>query len=100
MGKVFRFLVNGEGGGVCDSSRKKRETLSLEQKEVMNANERRRKESQRTSLYYKEAHKSQEIMEGNYSVSTLQLSPDNIGGMDEKCPFCKAFKFRKETGST
>ena len=49
---------------------------------------------------YKEAVRSQEILEGSYKVEDLLESPDSIGSMTNVCQDCRALKFSRETAST
>ena len=56
--------------------------------------------SQQTAVYYKEALRSKEIMEGCHVVKDLSNSEDSIGRMEFECQHCSAKKFKKETPTT
>ena len=60
----------------------------------------RQRQKARTKVNYKEAQKSQEILDGSYVVNDLKNTDDNIGDMDIVCQYCSALKFKKETSST
>ena len=60
----------------------------------------RQRQKARTKVSYKEAQKSQEILDGSYVVNDLKNTDDNIGDMDNVCQYCNALKFKKETTST
>ena len=59
-----------------------------------------RKSMKRTSVEYKEALRSDEILEGSYKVPDLKDTPDSIGSMEVVCQYCSALKFKKETASS
>ena len=66
----------------------------------MNLKECYRKSKERTSVVYKEALRSEEILEGSYKVPDLKDTTDSIGSMDIICQYCDAKKFKKETASS
>ena len=82
----------------------KRASQSADEKGTTRENDRKRKvvtaAKQRSSVQYKEALRSMEILKGNYKVFDLHESPDSIGLMDVICDYCGALKFKKETSST
>ena len=53
-----------------------------------------------TKVGYKDALRSQDIINGDFSVKDLKDSQDTIGNMDINCQYCGAIKFKKETTST
>lgn len=83
---------------------KSRANQSPEAKEKMKAENTKRMAQNRlaqwSSLGYKDALRSQEVMEGSYKVADLLDSPDNIGSMTHECEYCGALKFSRETAST
>ena len=48
----------------------------------------------------KEALMTDEISAGTHPVPNLKDTTDSIGKMDTICQYCRALKFKKETGST
>ena len=71
-----------------------------DQRKEARAKDRNEKRCTHTKVEKKEAWKSQEILNGTYSVPDLKVTVDDIGKMDTVCPHCGAFKFKKETAST
>ena len=59
-----------------------------------------KRQNDRTKVEYKEALKTQVILEGSYKVNDLKDTDDSIGEMEHICKHCSALKFEKETSST
>ena len=79
-------------------SKKKMQTLEERQKEL--DKDRKRKAGKHTTVDYKEALNSQDILEGSYSVPDIKDTFDNIGEMNVVCQYCYALKFQNEPPST
>ena len=59
-----------------------------------------RQKVQQAGVKKKEALMTDEISAGTHSVPDLKDTTDTIGKMDTICQYCRALKFKKETGST
>ena len=71
-----------------------------EAKEQDNERKSRKRQNARTKVCFKEAQRTDEILDGSYVVKDLKDSDDNIGDMDTVCQYCSALKFKRETSST
>ena len=76
----------------------------MEERDDAQTQDRVRKIQQRkhnkSKVQFKEALKSDEILQGTYEVVDLKDSQDTIGDMEHMCQYCGALKFKKETSST
>ena len=71
-----------------------------EANEQDNERKSRQRQNARTKVCFKEAQRTDEILDGSYVVKDLKDSDDNIGDMDTVCQYCSALKFKRETSST
>ena len=59
-----------------------------------------KKNQEKSHVNFKDAFRSQEIMEGKLRVLALEDTEDAIGPMNHICRWCKALKFKGETMSS
>ena len=82
----------------------KRATESEDERGEINdqnkANMSKKRSKQRSTVGFKEALKSKEVLIGSHEVVDLKESNDSIGNMKAICQYCDALKFKKETSST
>ena len=89
-----------------DRNRKaaKKEKQSMEERSRQNSKDKKRKAKHRlmvkSGVCTKEALNSEEIMNGSYIVLDMKDTDNNIGNMDSKCQYCKAYKFKNESPTT
>ena len=93
-------LTDVEKKDKAEKNKIKKAQQSEEKNKDIADKDRKRKSGQRTKVAFKEALKSQEILDGSYEVLALQDSEDNIGQMNIVCQYCNALKFKRETAST
>ena len=77
-----------------------RSRQTQQEREERNLQDKHAKAKKRTTVAFKEALESVDIMHGKYAVLGLENTEDGIGKMEVSCISCKAQKFEKETGST
>ena len=81
----------------------RRANQTPEQKDIQKKKDAQAKAASRargkTSVNLKDAFRSQEIMEGKFTVLALEETEDAIGPMNHVCRWCEALKFKGETMS-
>ena len=90
--RLQRKRINAQTARANETVEEKADRLARDR-----TNRQMARRKQKTSVEYKDAMKSQAILDGTFPVAPLHITPDNIGQMSVECSDCGALKYPGES---